>query len=145
MYRFSWISLNNKVQKKAFEPWEHHSPSKQAEIFQTILQERRKTNQTMTLHNAHKATRQEKPQTFKVNNTYQNQNRQIQQHFSHNMEDNILQHAPAKENGKNANFPNKLAIYFKRPHYTNNCIEQQSTHQIRNQSRYQTKNRIFKE
>ena len=49
MYRLSWISLNNKVQKKASEPWEHHLPSKQAQIFQTISQEKRKTNQTMLL------------------------------------------------------------------------------------------------
>ena len=41
------------------------------------------------MYNAHKATRQAKPQNIKVNNTYQNQNRQIQQHFSSNMEDNI--------------------------------------------------------
>jgi len=40
-------------------------------------------------YSAHKATQQAKPQNVKVNNTWQNQNRQIQQHFSNNMEDNI--------------------------------------------------------
>jgi len=40
-------------------------------------------------YNAHKATRQANPQNIKVNNTYQTQNRQIQQHFSSNMKDNI--------------------------------------------------------
>ena len=49
-------------------------------------------------------------------------NRQIQQHFSSNMEDNISQHATAKENGTNANFPNKLAMNYETPHYTTTSL-----------------------
>jgi len=50
------------------------------------------------------------------------------------MEDNIQQHAPAKENGINANFPNILAMNYERPHYTttsssNNTITKYETNQ----------------
>jgi len=88
MYRLSWISLNNKVQKK--HPNREnttHQANKPKYSKQFHKKDERQTKPCR--YNAHKAIRQAKPPNIKVNNTYQNQNRQIQQHFSSNMEDNI--------------------------------------------------------
>jgi len=77
MYRLSWIYLNNKVQKKASDPWKHHSLAHKPK-YSKQFHKKDKPNHAATTHikqpdkqnlKISKSTTHTKMKTDKYNNT----------------------------------------------------------------------------